>query len=129
MKLVTTSQMRAIEKEADAKGVSYAQMMLNAGRGLAEVTHAMGQENGWDCVTGIVGSGNNGGDTLVALTWLAEAGWHTHAYLVNRNITGDDLVTNYLEAGGEVTLFANDKDFTALRIFLDDSDLLLDGLL
>jgi NAD(P)H-hydrate repair Nnr-like enzyme with NAD(P)H-hydrate epimerase domain len=84
MKLVTTSQMRAIEKEADSKGVSYAQMMLNAGRGLAEVTHAIGQENGWDGVTGIVGSGNNGGDTLVALAWLAEAGWRTHAYLVNR---------------------------------------------
>lgn len=121
--------MRAIEKEADSKGVSYAQMMLNAGRGLAEVTHAIGQESGWDGVTGIVGSGNNGGDTLIALTWLAEAGWRTHAYLVNRNITGDALVTNYLEAGGEVTLFTNDKDLASLRTFLEDSDLLLDGLL
>lgn len=129
MKLVTTSQMRAIEKEADSKGVSYAQMMSNAGRGLAEVTHALGQANGWDGITGIVGSGNNGGDTLVALTWLAEAGWHSHAYLVNRNATDDDLVRAYLDAGGEVKLSAEDKGLVSLRTFLEDSDLLLDGLL
>src|SRR5512133_3069289 len=37
MKLVTVAQMRDIEKEADANGLSYAEMMQNAGRGLAEV--------------------------------------------------------------------------------------------
>ena len=121
--------MRASEKEADSKGISYAQMMENAGRGLAEVLHALGQENGWDSITGIVGSGNNGGDTLVALAWLADAGWHTHAYLVNRKTAGDDLVTRYLEAGGEITQFANDAAFDSLRGFLEESDILLDGLL
>ncbi|MBK6646396.1 MAG: hypothetical protein IPG44_11745 [Anaerolineales bacterium] len=44
MKLVTVSQMRAIEKEADAKGLSYAQMMENAGRGLAEYLHNLGEK-------------------------------------------------------------------------------------
>ena len=83
MKLVTVTQMRAIEKEADANGVSYAQLMQNAGRGLAELVHGVGQENGWDRITALVGPGNNGGDALVALTWLAQAGWTTHAHLVN----------------------------------------------
>ena len=36
MKLVTVSQMKAIEKEADANGLTYDQMMENAGQGLAE---------------------------------------------------------------------------------------------
>ncbi len=129
MKIVTVSQMRAIEKEADAKGVSYAEMMENAGRGLAESIHALGQENGWDSVTGIVGSGNNGGDTLVALTWLSQAGWRTHAYLVNRKIAGDLLISTYLEAGGEMTQFANDTSLDGLHNFLEDTDVLLDGLL
>lgn len=127
MKLVTTSQMRAIEKEADSKGVSYAQMMQNAGRGLAEVVHALGQENGWDEVVGLVGSGNNGGDALVALTWLASAGWRTHAYLVNRK--NDELVSRYLEAGGEVAHAANDGEYSSLRGFVEESDVLVDGLL
>jgi NAD(P)H-hydrate epimerase len=129
MKLVTVSQMRAIEREADAKGVSYAQMMENAGRGLAEIVHAVGQENGWDSITAIVGSGNNGGDALVALAWLAEAGWHTHAYIANRKTAGDMLLVRYLEVGGEVTDFSNDPSMEALQGFLEDSDILLDGLL
>ncbi|MBM3576022.1 MAG: hypothetical protein FJX39_09975, partial [Alphaproteobacteria bacterium] len=123
MKLVTTAQMRAIEKEADSKGVSYAQMMQNAGRGLAEIVHAVGEENGWDEVTAIVGSGNNGGDALVALTWLAEAGWRTHAYLVNRK--PDELVAWYLEAGGNIAHAADDDVFDTLREFLNEADVLL----
>jgi ADP-dependent NAD(P)H-hydrate dehydratase / NAD(P)H-hydrate epimerase len=129
MKLLTTSQMRAIEKEADSKGVSYAQMMQNAGRGLAEIVHALGQANGWDAATGIVGSGNNGGDTLVALTWLAEAGWRTRACLVNRKTNSDELVTSYLEAGGELSHFSGGDSLLSLREFLHESDVLLDGLL
>ncbi len=129
MKLVTTSQMRAIEREADSKGVTYAQMMENAGRGLAEIVHVLGQERGWEEVTGIVGAGNNGGDTLVALAWLAGAGWRTHAYLVNRKAEGDELVSRYLEAGGEVAHSTHDADGETLRGFLEESDVLLDGLL
>ena len=128
MKLVTVSQMRAIEKEADAKGVSYAALMENAGRGLAELIHALGQENGWDEITGLVGSGNNGGDTLVALAWLAEAGWRTHAYLVNRK-KDDVLVARFLSVGGEVTEFVFDEDDETLDSFLNESHVLLDGLL
>jgi NAD(P)H-hydrate repair Nnr-like enzyme with NAD(P)H-hydrate epimerase domain len=30
---------------------------------------------------GLVGSGNNGGDTLVALAALSQSGWQAHAYL------------------------------------------------
>ena len=37
MKLVTVPEMLAIEKEADANGLSYAEMMENAGNGLADV--------------------------------------------------------------------------------------------
>ena len=65
MKLVTVSQMKAIEREADSSGLTYAQMMENAGRGLADIVYAVGEENGWDEVVGLVGSGNNGGDTLI----------------------------------------------------------------
>jgi len=129
MKLVTVAQMRAIEREADAGGLSYAEMMQNAGRGLAETLHALGQEQGWDEVTGLVGPGNNGGDTLVALAWLAEAGWRTHAWLLNRKTGHDELVAHYLSAGGELTDSAADRDHEILNAYLNQSDVLLDGLL
>ena len=57
--------MRAIEKAADASGLTYELMMENAGRAIAEAI----QER-WPYLTGmkvliLVGTGNNGGDGLV----------------------------------------------------------------
>jgi len=99
MKLVTVAQMREIEKEADANGLPYAEMMENAGRRLAEIVNEIAFDDEWEEVLGLVGPGNNGGDTLVALTHLVEEGWHARAYVVKRK-KKDELVTRFLEAGG-----------------------------
>jgi NAD(P)H-hydrate epimerase len=129
MKLVSVAQMRAIELEADAQGLTYAQMMENAGRGLAEIVHALGQENGWEEILGLIGPGNNGGDALVALTWLAEAGWHVNAYLVRRAAEDDALIERYLGAGGIVIGPANDDEFPGLSSMISAADVILDGVL
>ena len=113
MKLVTVAQMRDIEKEADANGLPYAEMMENAGRRLAEIVNEIAYDDEWEEALGLVGSGNNGGDTLSALTHLAEEGWHACAYIVKRK-QKDELVSYLLEAGGEVTYAEDDKDFSAL---------------
>ena len=128
MKLVTVPQMISIEKEANANGLSYAQMMQNAGRGLAEITADIISDNDWDTVLGLVGSGNNGGDTLIALTHLVKEGWHVRAYIVKRR-QDDELVAQLLKAGGLVTFAEADTDFSILEADLQSSDILLDGLL
>jgi len=128
MKLVTVAQMRAIEKEADANGLSYVAMMENAGRGLAEIINQISLDDHWEDVLGLVGPGNNGGDTLIALTHLAEEGWHARAYVVRRK-ANDELITRLLEAGGEVTFAESDQDFSALGMCFESADILLDGLL
>jgi len=128
MKLVTVSQMREIEKQADANGLPYAEMMENAGRGLAEIVNEIAFDDDWEQVLGLVGPGNNGGDTLVALTHLAEDGWHACAYISKRG-KKDDLVTRLLEAGGEVVYAENDSDYSALAANLESAEILLDGLL
>src|SRR5512140_867125 len=107
MRLVSVSQMKAIEKEADASGLTYAQMMQNAGQGLAEVIQDLAIEDGEQEVFGLVGSGNNGGDALVALAHLAADGWRARAYLVNRK--HDALVERLAKAGGEVLEAATDE--------------------
>ena len=84
MKLVSVSEMKAIEQQADARGLSYAHMMENAGQGLADVIHDLKSGADWEDVLGLVGPGNNGGDTLVALAHLALAGWRARAYCVKR---------------------------------------------
>lgn len=127
MKLVTVSQMLAIEKEANANGLSYATMMENAGRGLAEViSDLFASDEGFEAF-GLVGPGNNGGDTLVALERLALQGWRTRAYLVKRK--PDDLVKRLKTAGGEILHAEQDDNFQSLSTFLETADVLLDGLL
>lgn len=128
MKLVTVAQMREIEKEADANGLPYAEMMENAGRGFAEIVNEIAFDDEWEEVLGLVGPGNNGGDTLVALTHLAEEGWHACAYIVKRK-KKDELVARLMEAGGEVTFADQDDGFSNLGMYFESADILLDGLL
>ncbi|MCI0550984.1 MAG: NAD(P)H-hydrate dehydratase [Anaerolineae bacterium] len=127
MKLVTVPQMQAIEKEADAGGLTYDQMMQNAGQGLANIILDLfvGEEE--QEAVGLVGSGNNGGDTLVALTALVGDGWKARAYLVKRK--KDDLIKKFVEAGGEVIPTEKDDALFHLSSFLDSADVLLDGIL
>lgn len=127
MKLVTVPEMLAIEKEADANGLSYAEMMENAGGGLADVILELFSEEDDLEAFGLVGPGNNGGDTLVALEHLANNGWKTRAYLIKRK--ADDLVKRLEAAGGEILYAEKDDNFDALTAFVETSDLLLDGVL
>ncbi len=126
MKLVTVSQMKAIEKEADASGLTYDQMMENAGQGLAEVIQDLPIEEEDREVFGLVGAGNNGGDTLVALSHLAADGWRTRAYLVKRK--NDALVKRLKDAGGEITSMDDDADFASLTEFIQTASIFLDGV-
>ena len=132
MKLISVAEMRAIEKEANANGLSFDQMMENAGHNLAHEVMELAyyQDNEEEIqVLGLVGPGNNGGDTLVALSHLAEKGWSARAYLVNRKATGDPLVKRLEDADGEVYQAGEDNGFQQLQAFIETTDVLLDGVL
>ncbi len=130
MKFVSVAEMRAIEQQADASGLTYAQMMANAGRNLAEeVRRLVPTEDEEKQVVGLVGPGNNGGDTLVALFHLAQWGWQAHAYLVQRRPEGDELVQRLEQVGGNITPARGDEGFIRLQALVASADILLDGLL
>ncbi len=129
MKLVTVAEMRAIEKEADAKGVSYEQMMERAGQGIAGIVQSFEWDEDAQTVVGLVGSGNNGGDTLVALAALAEEGWQAKAYLAKQRPADDPLVKRLLDQGGEALPSEEDVDYKLLDAWLRSGVVLLDGIL
>lgn len=130
IKLVTVDEMVQIEKQADARGHTYAQMMEHAGTGLGEVVHAEAGALQALTALGLVGSGNNGGDTLVALAHLAqEHGWRVTAYIVRPRPADDPLVARVGQAGGEVLLVEDDGDFQRLGQALEEHAVLLDGVL
>jgi hydroxyethylthiazole kinase-like uncharacterized protein yjeF len=80
MKLVTVAEMKRMEQLADQAGHSYATMMELAGRAVARVLEQQMQVAGQQVLI-LVGTGNNGGDGLVAARYLNQAGAHVTCYL------------------------------------------------
>lgn len=128
MKLVSVAEMQAIEREADQAGWSYAQMMETAGQGLADIVHSFYGYDDSPAVVGLVGSGNNGGDTLIALASLASSGWQARAYLVRPRSQDDPLVGRVQAAGGTVRSLDDDAELALLGDWLRDATVLLDGV-
>ncbi len=129
MKLVTVEEMKAIERESNERGWSYEQMMERAGQGLAERIESFYGYEEPRSVVGLVGPGNNGGDTLVALSALAREGWQARAYLVRPRNAGDPLVRRLEQAGGVLARAEDDPGFKTLDAWIGETNLLLDGVL
>src|SRR5579859_7480510 len=133
-KLVTVEQMRAIEKAADAAGVSYAQMMETAGRALADrVKHLLAELNVESPrVAVLVGKGNNGGDGLVTAKLLAaETSALINVFLAQPREESDPLVTAVREAGILIVDNATDSEqgYRVLRTMVANADVVVDALL
>ena len=128
VKLYTVKEMHALEEEANEKGLTYELMMENAGKGIAEqIKNAYSHvEN--KSILALVGSGNNGGDALVALSQLASEKWKTAAYIVRARDIDDPLIKRLIDAGGEVVKIEQDKQYQNLQKLLDRNVILLDGI-
>jgi len=129
MKLVTVAEMISIEREANAHGLTYETMMENAGHGLAEIILEEYCDLKDGGVLGLVGSGNNGGDTLVALSYLAEKGWQASAYIVRPRPADDGLMQRLSRTGGVIHNIEDDKDLSGLKKIIREHAILVDGVL
>lgn len=128
MKLVTVAEMRAIEEEANDQGYTYDLMMDKAGKGVAnKIIRLFGQRKE-KRITAVIGTGNNGGDALVAVDALINAGWQAKVFLVKTR-NEDPLFEKLVKQDVETYVFASEKDLTKLNGWMEDSDVLLDGLL
>jgi NAD(P)H-hydrate epimerase len=128
MKVVTVAQMRAIERETDAAGVSYAQMMENAGRGVARAILDRVQVEGRSVVV-LVGPGNNGGDGLVAGRYLAQAGARVSFYLSRPRPAHDTNYAQVQEMALPVAVASADRAGERLQDALSEADVVVDALL
>lgn len=129
MQVVSVDQMRAIEHESDQRGVSFTEMMERAGQGVADLVASEYGDEDWRVVTALVGSGNNGGDALVALETLSKAGWQAQAYLVRPRPEKDALLKRAQAAGVIMISAGQDAELQGLMSWLENSNVLLDGVL
>ena len=126
MKVVSVQEIQEIEQHADAGGLSYIQMMHNAGNGIA--TWLLNHVDLKRGVIGLIGSGNNGGDTIIALDALSQRGVRTMGFLVKQR-QKDDLLQGYQSSGGIVVDISHNKHLEALIAGLQSGMILLDGIL
>jgi NAD(P)H-hydrate epimerase len=130
MKVVTTEEMRRIEKAADAGGLSFATMMENAGRAVAEACQRDQRMGPGDRrILVLVGPGNNGGDGLVAARHLHDAGAQVQLYIGKRRLEGDDHYALTQERGIATTRAEDDPNLESLRKLLREADVIMDALL
>jgi len=125
MKLVTVEKMRSIEAMSNAAGYSYDAMMERAGAAVAQVIQQRLSIKGRR-VLALVGSGNNGGDGLVAAKLLREAGAEVACYLLKAR--DDARVTAAKEAGAFIAALPDDRGLRVLRRFSLGADVIIDAL-
>lgn len=140
--LLTVAQMREVERRADASGLSYAQMMQNAGRGAARVilerlgrrVPSAGSAAAMRAVV-LCGPGNNGGDGLVCADELAEAAARDglpliiQVYLLRPRSEDDPVLAPLRRRGLFIADAENDMRLRVFRQLVAHADIVIDALL
>ena len=128
MNEVTAAEMKQLEQRADAAGLSYRQMMENAGAAAARLALRAVPEAKSAAI--FCGRGNNGGDGFVAARHLANAGLAVRLYLVEGEPVTTDAVYNCGLARdmGLPVLALDALNQPEQAEFLKGADLVLDGV-
>ena len=119
---LTCAGMRQLEEAAFKRGSTPEGLMEKAGRGIAAAVMRRFATPG--TAIACIGSGNNGGDALVAIRYLAEAGWETGVRCQHASSNLGVLPRKKLRELGDCQLNAPLPDFDPEHPLV-----LLDGLL
>ncbi len=137
VKIITVEKSRYLENKANELGLSFAEMMENAGRATALAISRRVGADGKQFVV-LVGPGNNGGDGLVAAHYLRDMGAQVTCYLWKRNVEGDLNFRRIKDARLPVIWAEDDAGahgtdtrlrFAALRGLVSEADVVVDALL
>jgi NAD(P)H-hydrate epimerase len=121
--------MRAVERAADASGLTYDRMMQHAGRAVAQAILSRCAPLGGKQVLVLAGTGNNGGDGLVAAGALAEAGAEIAVYLTRERHADDPHLDRLRERGVFIAVAEQDQRSRVLKLQVGKADILLDAVL
>ncbi len=131
MKIVTTSQMRELDRSAIASGISGLTLMERAGFAVAHATIPFLKMRDSRSAFVFAGKGHNGGDAFVVARHLASAGCEPLLVLACRRaeLTGDAL-THYQQLSHGVTVIEQ-PDTVELRSMARERapSVVVDGLL
>lgn len=128
MKVVTTEQMRRLERRTIEAGVSEDTLMENAGLAAARsIARVLDGVRGKRAVV-LVGPGNNGGDGMVAARYLADWGAVVTLYMTTER-RRDDKLAECRERRVRIVEASEDVDHWQLESYVSLADLVLDAVL
>jgi NAD(P)H-hydrate epimerase len=128
-KIVTVAEMKALDAAADRAGVTFAQLMDNAGRAVAEAVLArLGDDLEQHKLVVLCGKGNNGGDGLVAAHYLSNAGARVAVYLAQAPDESDFKIKRLREKSVFVVDAENDQRWRVLRNLLGGATVVIDAV-
>ena len=123
--IVTCDEMKQLEKMADEAGLSYYEMMENAGTKAAQYildayhyTYGKVEKSLILC-----GKGNNGGDGFVVARKFHEAGIDVSVLLVEGEPVTEDAITNYELIKDKLPIFTPEDDYLT-----EDEDIIVDAI-
>jgi len=116
------ADVRAAEARAMAR-LPEGELMARASGGLAKVAAARLAEQDGRRIVALVGPGNNGGDALYAVGWLAQEG-HNAAAVVSASRADDEALATARAVGATVVGGADPQ----WRSVLEEADVVLDGI-
>lgn len=128
-KLLTISEMQALEAAAEAAGMSYAQLMENAGRAVAEAVLArLGDDLDAHKIAVLCGKGNNGGDGLVAAHYLSNAGARVTVYCAQPPDESDAKIKRLREKSVFLVDATNDQRWRVLNNLLNSATVVIEAV-
>lgn len=126
-KIVSIEEMRRLEAEANALGVSYDSMMEYAGRAVADAVLMKVMPSETTAVI-LVGKGNNGGDGLVCARHLHDAGVTIKVYCLQPPDEADAKVTALHERSAFMVDAENDMQSRVLKHLLNSATVVIDAV-
>lgn len=129
-KVASIEQIRQIEAAADRRGLSYAQMMQNAGAAASQLLLERVAVGEATRALFLIGKGNNGGDGLVMARQLAQTSQaKIHLFLLEARAADDEVFSAAMAAGLPCTVAAADGSNSVLRELAGKADVIVDALL
>ena len=128
VEVVSVSQMKMIEKRANEMGISYDEMMENAGRAAFEnIREKLGFEDRKCAI--ICGRGNNGGDGLVLARYAAKAGADVTVIFADE-YPKTEIAEKNLEIikSENIPILSYDFNTSAVESKFDDLDIIIDAV-
>ena len=133
MYLVTAEQMRQIDRlTIEELGIPEMVLMENAGKAVVDFLKEQFSDLQGKNITIVAGSGNNGGDGLVAARYLQQLGAHVKVFLLADRELSPSAQSNYniLEKlPVKIYKLDNENSLHLLKVTVNYSDIFIDAML